>query len=165
MSKRIFVGVDPGNSGAICFLDPATMGATFINLNDPLAVITDNLAKSINQANEQGWTLTGCIESVHAIQGTSAKSNFQFGFNTGAVTALMCAAKIPLDSVTPKKWQAFLGVRVSGAAIKKDVAHRVIQLYPSAEILGPRGGLLDGRSDALAIAHYHFKHSVIVANQ
>ena len=71
------------------------------------------------------------------------------------------ALKIPLYTITPKKWQAYLGVSVKCNLIKKDVAQRVARLYPAASLTGPRGGLLDWNSDALAIAHYHYKTSVI----
>lgn len=59
-----------------------------------------------------------------------------------------------LDRVTPKKWQKFIGVTAKGDAIKKNVAEIAARLYPNAQLHGPRGGLLDGRSDALMIAHY-----------
>ena len=36
--------------------------------------------------------------------------------------------------------------------IKKEVADIASRLYPKAELHGPKGGLLDGRSDALMIA-------------
>ena len=37
---------------------------------------------------------------------------------------------------------------------KKHVASIAMQLYPKANLSGPKGGLLDGRADALMIAHY-----------
>jgi hypothetical protein len=37
---------------------------------------------------------------------------------------------------------------------KKFVASIALQLYPKAPLFGPKGGLLDGRADALMIAHY-----------
>lgn len=94
------------------------------------------------------------IEKVHAIQGTSAGSNFSFGFNTGLVNGISGTIGCSLDHVTPKTWQKYLGVTKKGKAIKKEVAEIVERLYPQAEVRGPRGGILDGRTDALAIAHF-----------
>jgi len=58
--------------------------------------------------------------------------------------------------VQPKKWQKTIGVTKKGKEIKKEVASICSRLYPDAEIYGPKGGLLDGKSDALMIAHYAF---------
>ena len=57
-------------------------------------------------------------------------------------------------TVTPKVWQKYIGVTAKGKAIKKQVAKIAQYLYPQAELHGKRGGLLDGRSDALMIAYY-----------
>ncbi len=94
------------------------------------------------------------VEDVHAIFGTSAKSNFNFGYNTGVVNTVAMAAGVSVEKVTPKKWQKHVGVKAKGKLIKKDVAGICDRLYPKAGIYGPKGGLLDGRSDALLIAHY-----------
>mgnify|MGYP004000157157 CR=1 FL=1 len=36
----------------------------------------------------------------------------------------------------------------------KEVAQLIGELCPTATFTGPRGGLMDGRSDCLAIGHY-----------
>ena len=60
--------------------------------------------------------------------------------------------------VTPKTWQKACGIafkpKSAPAEKKRVVAAKAHQLYPSAALHGPRGGLLDGRSDALMIAHH-----------
>lgn len=94
------------------------------------------------------------IEKVHAIQGTSAGSNFTFGYNTGGINWLCECSGSGVDHVTPKTWQKYLGVTKKGKLIKKEVGELIQKLYPKANIKGPRGGLLDGRADALAIAHF-----------
>ena len=38
--------------------------------------------------------------------------------------------------------------------LKVAVANKAEGFYPEAQLHGPLGGLLDGRSDALMIAHY-----------
>jgi hypothetical protein len=86
----------------------------------------------------------------------SAKSNFTFGRNLGSIHAIAeinCFGRIP-STVAPKVWQKFAGVTAKGKWIKKEVAQIATKLYPTANIRGKRGGLLDGRSDALMIAHY-----------
>ena len=97
------------------------------------------------------------IEDVHSLHGMSAKSNFNFGYNLGAVTAICKASGLGVDKVTPKIWQKGIGIKPKDPSIKKSVANIALSLYPTAQIHGPKGGLLDGRSDALMIAHHTFK--------
>lgn len=99
------------------------------------------------------------IESVHSVFGMSAKSNFTFGYNVGGINMLMESTGIGIDHVTPKVWQKGVGIMAKKPPrkppeLKKAVAGLAARLYPDAPLFGPRGGLLDGRSDSLMIAHY-----------
>lgn len=103
------------------------------------------------------------IEDVHSIFGSSAKSNFTFGFNTGLLHGIIRSLGLPLDQVQPKAWQKHIGVKstVKGKDVKLAVADIVQKMYPSitSEIYTPRYRLIDGRSDATGIASYcKFKH-------
>ena len=104
------------------------------------------------------------IEDVHSLFGMSAKSNFGFGRNLGLAIAIsQIATKGEVaKTVTPKIWQKYIGITAKGKDIKKQISEIAIKLYPTANIYGKRGGLLDGRSDALMIAHYglHNKETV-----
>ena len=103
------------------------------------------------------------VEDIHSMHGMSAKSNFSFGKNLGIVTTIaeLMIGHLP-KTVTPKIWQKYIGVTAKGKAVKKQVAKIAQYLYPQAELHGKRGGLLDGRSDALMIAYYglHNKEKV-----
>ena len=150
-------GIDPGANGAVCVLDS----------NDPVYIALLDLGKTTpfdaahwlqKQKPDTVW-----IEDVHSLFGMSAKSNFSFGRNLGSILAITELLKgIPPKTVTPKVWQKYIGVTAKGKAIKKQVAKIAQYLYPQAELHGKRGGLLDGRSDALMIAHYglHNKEKV-----
>lgn len=99
------------------------------------------------------------IEDVHAIFGSSAKSTFNFGFNVGILHGIIRTLNLPLDLVQPKAWQKHAGVMAKGKLIKNEVKDIGQRIYPGAQVFGPKGGLLDGRSDALLIASYcKFKH-------
>ncbi len=147
-------GIDPGVNGAICVLD--AMDPTYIELLD---LSKHSIYETGNWLHTQKVN-TIWIEDVHSLYGMSAKSNFGFGRNLGIVITLseiVTAGKI-VNKVTPKVWQKFVGVTVKGKAIKKQVAQIAKSLYPTANLYGKRGGLLDGRSDALLIAHYGIHH-------
>ena len=149
-----YIACDPGAKGSICLLVPDTNKIMFI---DNTAIPMD-IATWIQLAKKEYIIYTAMIEKVHAIQGTSAGSNFKFGYNTGLITGVIQTLGLGLEQITPKQWQKYIGVKSKGSAIKKEVAAICERLYPGAEIRGPRGGLLDGRSDALMIAHYASKH-------
>jgi Holliday junction resolvasome RuvABC endonuclease subunit len=143
-------GIDPGMDGAICVLD--SQNPAHIALIDIKKHAIFELAHWLH--NQQISVVY--LEDVHSLYGMSAKSNFSFGRNLGVV---MTIAQIvtegkPTEYVTAKVWQKFIGVTSKGKAIKNDVAQLALSLYPQAQLYGPKGGLRDGRADALMITHY-----------
>ena len=104
------------------------------------------------------------IEDVHSLFGMSAKSNFGFGKNIGIAHAIaeIITRGTDIHTVTPKVWQHAAGVTKTGRDIKVQVAKLALQLYPSANIYGKNNGLIDGRSDAIMIAHYGLYNKGII---
>jgi len=143
-------GIDPGSKGALCVLDDKDPTYTAL-LDLHKHSIYDATKWLHNQHIDKVWR-----EDVHSLFGMSAKSNFGFGRNLGIVIAMseIVTQGIKANKVTPKVWQKFIGVTVKGKAIKNEVAQIASSLYPMAALHGPQGGLIDGRSDALMIAHY-----------
>jgi hypothetical protein len=148
-------GIDPGASGALCVLDSE---------NSAYAAFMDFKGNSIYDICKwlhlQGVSAVW-VEDVKSMFGMSARSNFTFGRNLGfAISVGEIACKGTLTrAVMPKVWQKYIGVSVKGKAIKKQVAQIGKSMYPDAILHGPKGGLLDGRSDALMIARYGLNHS------
>ena len=148
-------GIDPGNSGALCVLDSSNLAHPAL-LDTNKHTIYDIANWLHNQHIDEVY-----LEDVHSLFGMSAKSNFSFGRNLGVVMAIaqIITQGKPTNYVTPKVWQKYVGVTAKGKAIKTEVAKIATTLYPTAIIHGPQGGLLDGRSDAILIAHYGIHHS------
>lgn len=152
-----YVGIDPGNKGAYCLLIPDTKQIAFKNTTVPPMEIYEWFLQIQQQFN----LVITTIEDVKSFFGMSAKSNFQFGREVEKVNLIPAMAGCSIDLVQPKKWQKHIGVKPLKTGtknrvtiIKKDIAGICERLYPKANIRGPKGGLLDGRSDALMIAHY-----------
>ena len=148
---RVWVGIDVGTKGAICALREDNQ-AIFLNTTEkPM-----NTLSWFKDLAEECQVMIVMIEAVHAIYKASAKSTFSFGYNTAVMEILPQAAGLSVDKVNPKKWQKAVGVKTTtkGKAIKAEVATICSRLYPTVNIHGAKGGLLDGRSDALMIAHY-----------
>ena len=148
----LIAGIDPGVNGAIAVLDSENPDSVaLLNLKKTTINNIHNwLHSQLRFRGSEIW-----VEDIHSMYGMSAKSNFSFGRNLGSILAITELLKgIPPKTVTPKVWQKYIGVTAKGKAIKKQVAKIAQYLYPQAELHGKRGGLLDGRSDALMIAYY-----------
>jgi hypothetical protein len=158
-----FIGIDPGRQGQICLLDSSDDSSTFISLNPDIHNARDVLA-NITVALEEADDCAIALELVHSLGGMSAKSNFTFGGMFWRARTILDILGVSYELVTPKAWQQAVGVpakkdRDPDEDLKQIVCHMALNLYPKADLYGPRGGLLDGRSDALMIAHYlRLKH-------
>ena len=143
-------GIDPGANGAIAVLDSKNPDSVaLLDLNKCTIYAATEWLR--NHKIESIW-----LESVHSLYGMSARSNFGFGRNFGIAFGIanVAVAGGVVYQVTPKIWQKYINITEKGKAIKQQVAQIAQSMYPSANLHGPKGGLLDGRSDALMIAHY-----------
>jgi len=153
---KVFLSGDPGQSGCFCALSEHNDIAFKDWTNS-----TDEMLDWLKVYQDSHNVVMTKIEDVHSIFGASAKSNFNFGRNFGIMIGLVRALRLPIAYVQPKIWQKHLGVKQKGKAIKKEVAEILCGMYPGLDkqLYTPRGRLIDGRSDALGIAHYcKFKH-------
>jgi len=157
MAADAYVGVDPGDKGAYCLLVPSTKQVAFT----PTTWHGSKTIAWFDRIMNEFELVVTQIEDVHSLHGMSAKSNFTFGRNVERVNLIPSIAGSPIDLVTPKTWQKHIGLKPiktgtkgRSTIIKKNIAEICERLYPNVNIRGPRGGLLDGHSDALMIAHY-----------
>lgn len=150
------IGIDPGKTGSIC-----VMAGEMEPVFHPAPSSLEDIGSCIFFLNSVFTTSSErhyVIEDVHSLFGMSAKSNFQFGKNLGFCEALV-GAMWPQNYtyLAPKKWQEMVGIKFPKGSKPKDkkqiTFERAISLYPTAKLRGPKGGLLDGRADALMIAH------------
>jgi len=152
----VYLGVDPGAQGCLCFLDRSKNIILFLD-TPGVGFSPSELRQGILEIHQSDPIQMIGIEDVHAIHGTSSGSNFQFGYNVGLLHGILRTTGIGLDLVTPKVWQKSAGVPsigLTGKAHKRSIAETAIRLYPQANLFGPKGGLLDGKADSLLIAHH-----------
>lgn len=143
------VGIDIGAKGALCILDTSNSNTSIcfvdyskVGLNGYI-----NALKNLQTDNI-------IVELVHSMPKQGVASMFSFGQRFGEVIGILTALNKNYILVTPQKWQKELNLMPK--ATKKQIASTILDIYPQANLLGNRGGLLDGRSDALALAHYGF---------
>jgi crossover junction endodeoxyribonuclease RuvC len=99
-----------------------------------------------------GHPMFGVIEAQQAMPGQGVTSMFSVGQRYGLLTGLLIGLQIPFEAVRPQAWMRALGIPPK--ADKRAHVERALSLFPTAEVTGPRGGMKDGRADALLIAEY-----------
>ncbi len=151
------LGIDPGGTGALCLLDGDTENVFFLDM-PPIRTtsVRDGylwIKEALFMFDPQVY-----LEDVHSIYGASAKSNFGFGKSVGKIQTMLDCIGVDYELIQPKKWQKIVNAPTrkflcGQMDLKTAMADMAQALYPKAELHGPKGGLKDGRSDALLIAH------------
>ena len=172
------IGIDPGATGAMCLLKIEEGEKPFIKFWDNKHLLVPNLFLE-NFLEEFTLDMESCLvtriilENVHSLGTMSAKSNFSFGGNVAiskwAAKVVGLAYTIPVDEVSPRAWQKGISFPSLTKTEKKGLNQNqrtklqkqrafeyASELYPETvpQLKGKRGGILDGRVDALLIAHY-----------
>lgn len=161
-AEQVWVGIDPGMSGGIGALNekgeflwvvdmPITHeGRTGEFDLDELVSIVCEVARSPDPHVRMEWPTTRPDEA--------AESSKRFGVGLGLLEGMFAFAGCPAVRVAPNKWKGRLGLKGKEfdqfGARKQAVEFAenvLIGLHPNA-VRGVRGGLLDGRAEALLIA-------------
>lgn len=100
MSKT-YIGIDPGSKGYITVIKGQDIDFLSIAENDYHDVAL--YLKNVTTLAEGGCVC--CMESIHAVFGSSAKATFSFGETFGVLQGLLIALGIPYHLVPPKTWQ------------------------------------------------------------
>lgn len=93
--NMIYIGVDPGKTGAIAILSPS--GIQIYDFTDPCGLMA---LRDISQGKAKA-----VIEKVNAMPKQGVTSVFTFGDSYGKVKGWLEALSIPYELVTPQKWQ------------------------------------------------------------
>lgn len=143
MTNQWFAGLDPGASGGVAFLN-ADFGSACAYKFDGMT--ERDIWDLVRQYRDQnGGVLFACLEQVSAMPGQGVTSMFKFGQSYGFLRGMLTAAEVPMELVTPQKWQKAIGCMTKG---DKNVSKaKAQQLFPSVKIT-------HAIADALLIAEY-----------
>lgn len=153
----IFVGIDPGLSGAIARLDSESGDVriedvpTFEMKRNGKAkreIDYHSLARILDDMTKEPGTRI-IIEGVGAMPGQGVSSVFAFGKAFGILIGVAAATFCPIDFVSPAKWKREMGVTAS----KDGSRAKASMMFPSYSELWRRVKD-DGRAEALLIALY-----------
>lgn len=135
----IFIGVDPGMSGAIAAIDGSG--------NIVRVVKNDGTERDTYEAFLGFDELVGIavIERVHSMPKQGVSSSFKFGVSYGFLRGCLIASGVRFAEVSPQKWQAAMACRTGGD--KNISKSRAQQLFPGYKIT-------HANADALLLAEY-----------
>lgn len=138
----LYMGSDPGKSGATAFLCEGELW--WVKHSETPHDITREIVTAL--ARSTPGEVFAIIESVHAMPGQGVSSTFKFGQSYGFLLGLLTALSIPYETVTPRKWQSYMGCLTRG---DKNVSKsRAQELFPDVKVT-------HAIADAILIAEYN----------
>ena len=147
--SRITIGIDPGASGAIAWIDERgkscveKMPDTLQDLWELIRDITNFPRSAIDGRKYKAY-----IEQVSSSPQMGVVSSFSFGRGYGNLEMALTAAGIPFERVRPQVWQKAMGCMTKG---DKNISKAKAQeLFPDKKVI-------HATADALLIALYGTK--------
>ena len=142
----LYLGIDPGKSGAICSVDvygnPEVITKASETNRDMWKAISDIAIVHKCRA---------VIEQVSAMPNQGVASTFRFGESFGVLLGLLTAAEIPFERVRPSLWCKEFGLKRKQGESGTEWKNRHKQL---AQELFPGIATTHAIADALLIAEY-----------
>lgn len=142
--KTLFIGIDPGKSGGIAYIDTKDNVSGTEPYSDTALIDLCILA--------QYSEVICCLEKVGAMPGQGVVSMFSFGKSVGYIKGVLESFRIPYQEITPQKWKREFGL-TSDKAASAEVCRK---LFPDVCLLAtPRCKKPhDGMAEALLMAEY-----------
>ena len=154
----LVIGIDPGISGSICFLEDGIVKDV---LEMPTMTEGKKNKKQVNGSqifNEISFRIKTyekknikvVIEQVSAMPGQGVTSMFNFGQSFGILKGICSAMQLPIYFVRPAKWKKYFNLINS----EKDASRtRAIEIFPyfSSNLSKKKDS---NKADAILIASY-----------
>ena len=157
----LIIGIDPGISGSICFLDN---GKILDVIEMPIMTdgkknkkqvngsqVYNEISKKIKQFEKNQIRVV--IEHVSAMPGQGVTSMFNFGQSFGILKGICSAMRLPMYFVRPAKWKKYFSLINS----EKDASRtRVIEMFPyfSSQLSKKKDS---NKADAILIASFYYE--------
>ena len=155
----LIIGIDPGISGSICFLDN---GKILDVIEMPVMTDGKKNKKQVNGSqvyNEiierikqfEKDQIRVVIEHVSAMPGQGVTSMFNFGQSFGILKGICTAMQLPMYFVRPTKWKKYFNLLNS----EKDASRtRAIEIFPyfSSQLSRKKDS---NKADAILIASFY----------
>jgi crossover junction endodeoxyribonuclease RuvC len=154
----LIIGIDPGISGSICFLEDGIIKDA---IEMPTMIEGKKNKKQVNGSqifNEislriktyEKKNIKVVVEQVSAMPGQGVTSMFNFGQSFGILKGICSAMQLPIYFVRPAKWKKYFNLINS----EKDASRtRAIEIFPyfSSNLSKKKDS---NKADAILIASY-----------
>tara|TARA_B100001769_G_C22045215_1_gene561741 strand:+ start:420 stop:914 length:495 start_codon:yes stop_codon:yes gene_type:complete len=157
----LIIGIDPGISGSICFLEDGkildviempTMTEGKKNKRQVNgAQIYNEISKRTQRTEKKDVRVI--IEQVSAMPGQGVTSMFNFGQSFGILKGISSAMQLPMYFVRPARWKKYFNLINS----EKDASRtRAIEIFPyfSGELSKKKDS---NKADAILIASFYYE--------
>ncbi len=154
------IGIDPGISGGICFLqdgkiiDVIEMPSMADGKKNKKQVNGNQLFNEIKSRLSQINKEEACVvvEHVTAMPGQGVTSMFNFGQSFGVIKGICSGMQLPIHFVRPTKWKKYFNL----IKTSKDASRsRAIEIFPKvSEKLKRKKD--SNKADAILIASYYY---------
>ena len=154
----LIIGIDPGISGAICFLKNGTiidvieMPSMAEGKKNKKQVngsqIFNEISLRIKDFNKENIKVV--IEQVSAMPGQGVTSMFNFGQSFGVIKGICSAMQLPIHFVRPAKWKKYFNL----IKTEKDASRtKAIEIFPyiSSKLSKKKDS---NKAEAILIASY-----------
>ena len=157
----LIIGIDPGISGSICFLQD---GKILNAIEMPTMTEGKKNKKQVNGSqiyneickiidNIEKQDIRVVIEKVSAMPGQGVTSMFNFGQSFGILKGISSAMQLPVYFVRPAKWKKYFNLINS----EKDASRtRAIEIFPyfSSQLSKKKDS---NKADAILIASFYYE--------
>ena len=157
----LVIGIDPGISGSICFLnegrimDVIEMPTMTEGKKNKKQVngsqIFNEISERIKKLDKNNARVV--IEQVSAMPGQGVTSMFNFGQSFGILKGICSAMQIPMYFVRPAKWKKYFNL----INAEKDASRtRAIEIFPyfSSQLSKKKDS---NKADAILIASFYYE--------
>jgi len=141
MVGDLFIGIDPGQSGGISWVERTIQDGRQVNFiyAEKMPATEHDVDVLFKKLRAKGMAIKCIIENVHSFPGQGVASSFKFGRNYGFLRGLLVANRIAFDQVSPQKWQKQLGLQKKSKEEtktfhKNNIKAKAQQLYPQLKV-------------------------------
>ena len=157
----LIIGIDPGISGSICFLqdgivkDVVEMPTMVEGKKNKKQVNSSQIYNEISERIKKidKKNIKVIIEQVSAMPGQGVTSMFNFGQSFGVLKGICSAMSLPVYYVRPAKWKKYFNLLNS----EKDASRtRAIEIFPyfSAHLSRKKDS---NKADAILISSFFYE--------
>lgn len=135
----LFIGIDPGVSGAVALYCPATGFLDVFDVPHYLVSVGGRKRRRVDIPSliaNLGDTgddriVAGCVEAVGPMPRDGVASAFAFGEAFGAIKGCLAAAHVPFELVAPARWKREFGLGGKRGTDAADDARAIVsQIVP-----------------------------------